>query len=567
MIKEMLIWDLAISDTLAFLKYYSELVDRAILIGAASSLDGLGVSFDLMSAVDFFVYFGSAPQPRQPLGPAAGAGAALANWTSDSALFKEQSKCRAELRKLILDTIPNHLLVPMQDANRSLRTRSTEYIITTLRGQLDTLTKADIDFLLGKLRTPYQSGTSVPTFVTNWQAFARDLDRAGQALPQNMAIDYLQKCFGPEFNPCWITFVQKFPQIADRTVARLCTAIITFAKDSLPLLVAHSDIEISAFNAQSALLLKMQARIDQLECHALAANIESCKHLNINKSFKHKVTRNNFKNKKLESTSAVQSAAAKYQAKQLTKDLGIPARSPAWRTKGRMPVLANADSGATGNYLTVEDIGVLRDVCISSHTEQIAVAVANGTLLQSTHHGYLDVPGHGAMIAYIFPQLKGSLLSISQLVNIGLKVMYCADAVVGFDSEDKIIFQGDRDFNTGLWMVDLRTLSTVTTGAAYHTMHQGAAPAVRLDTSADFVNFWHAAYGSPAVSTFLSAIDKGFIRVPGLTSAKVRRHPPNSLATAYGHLHATRKGLKSTKKMPHKVISDDNCEETGKQLD
>jgi len=47
------------------------------------------------------------------------------------------------------------------------------------------------------------------------------------------------------------------------------------------------------------------------------------------------------------------------------------------------------------------------------------------------------------------------------------------------------------------------------------------------------------------VSTFLAAIDKGFIRVPGLTSAKVRRHPPDS---AYGHLHATRKGLRSTKK-------------------
>ncbi len=56
-------------------------------------------------------------------------------------------------------------------------------------------------------------------------------------------------------------------------------------------------------------------------------------------------------------------------------------------------VLANADSGATGHYLTVADINVLRDVCISSPTQQISVAVANGTLLQSTHHGFLDVPG------------------------------------------------------------------------------------------------------------------------------------------------------------------------------
>ena len=133
--------------------------------------------------------------------------------------------------------------------------------------------------------------------------------------------------------------------------------------------------------------------------------------------------------------------------------------------------------------------------------------------------------------------------------------------VIGVDKTNKIIFQGDRDLNTGLWMVDLRSLSTATAGAAVQ-LDNVASPAVRLDTAADFVNFWHAAYGSPAVSTFLAAIDNNFIRVPGLTSAKVRRNPPNSLATAYGHLHATRKGIKSTKTVPplSPPISDDNSE-------
>jgi Reverse transcriptase (RNA-dependent DNA polymerase) len=229
-------------------------------------------------------------------------------------------------------------------------------------------------------------------------------------------------------------------------------------------------------------------------------------------------------------------------------------------------VRANADSGATGHYLTVEDISVLRDVCLSSPTQQISVAVANGTLLQSTHHGFLDVPGHSPMIAYIIPQLKGSLLSISQLVNVGLQVLYCADFVTGFDSDNNAVFQGDRDVRTGLWMVDLRTFSRAAAGVTSPVSAHSAASAVRLDSVADFVNFWHAAYGSPAVSTFLAAIDKAFIRVPGLTSAKVRRHPPDSLATAYGHLHATRKGLRSTKKSPLPVAppssakSDDNME-------
>ena len=71
-----------------------------------------------------------------------------------------------------------------------------------------------------------------------------------------------------------------------------------------------------------------------------------------------------------------------------------------------IPVLSNADSGATGNYIRLADINVLRDVRASAPEEQIAVAVADGNLLQSTHHGFLDVPGHGSMIAHVFPQLR-----------------------------------------------------------------------------------------------------------------------------------------------------------------
>ena len=265
-------------------------------------------------------------------------------------------------------------------------------------------------------------------------------------------------------------------------------------------------------------------------------------------------------------------AGNKKQRKQSTKEQVLAVRHQRSRRHGTATnvingcVRANADSGATGNYLTVGDISVLRDVCFSSPTQQISVAVANGTLLQSTHHGFLDVPGHGAMIAYIFPQLKGSLLSISQLVNVGLRVTYCADFVTGFDVNNNTVFQGNRDIKTGLWMVDLKSLSTAAVGVVHAAM-PSAASVVRLDSAAEFVKFWHAAYGSPAVSTFISAIDKSFIRVPGLTSTKVRRHPPDSLATAYGHLHATRKGLRSTKKKAPSPVtptnitaSDDNVE-------
>ena len=230
------------------------------------------------------------------------------------------------------------------------------------------------------------------------------------------------------------------------------------------------------------------------------------------------------------------------------------------------PVLANADSGATGTYLRLADIKVLRDVKMSSPIDQITVAVAEGTLIKSTHYGFLDVPGHGAMIAHIFPQLSGSLLSISQLVNLGLHASYCSNFVTFYDRDNKDVFQGNRDLRTGLWMVDLRSLSTGTASGA----HLSASAAIRLDSVVDFVNFWHAAFGSPAVSTFLSAIENSFIKVPGLTATKVRRHPPNAVATAYGHLHATRQGIKSTKKIPAPIlpsesISDESSEPTAER--
>ena len=56
-----------------------------------------------------------------------------------------------------------------------------------------------------------------------------------------------------------------FPLVADRTVARYCAAIITFSRDSLSLLTAHS-----AIGDQSAKIDQLQKKIELMEV-ALAA--------------------------------------------------------------------------------------------------------------------------------------------------------------------------------------------------------------------------------------------------------------------------------------------------------
>ena len=203
--------------------------------------------------------------------------------------------------------------------------------------------------------------------------------------------------------------------------------------------------------------------------------------------------------------------------------------------------MAVVDGGASGHYFKLSDISLIRDVKMSPICDRIDVAVADGKILRSTHHGYLDVPGHRPMMAYVFPELKGSLLSVASFVDVGLELTYSSNFVTAFDLNGNMIFQGDRDTRTGLWKVDLQVFNNSS------KTHQAANLITRLDSVTDFVNFWHGAFGSPALSTFIPAVERGFIRIPGLTPAKIRRHPPNPLATAYGHLDATRKGFRSTK--------------------
>ncbi len=64
-----------------------------------------------------------------------------------------------------------------------------------------------------------------------------------------------------------------------------------------------------------------------------------------------------------------------------------------------------------------------------------------------------------------------------------------------------------------------------------------------------FVAYWHRAFGSPSLSTFVKALTKGFIHgIPLLTPKLVSKHPPLSLSTSFGHLDTLRKGIASTRK-------------------
>jgi hypothetical protein len=130
---------------------------------------------------------------------------------------------------------------------------------------------------MAQIKTPCPAHLAPDAFLANWQAALNDLAEAAQPLAQLMATDTLQQCFGQEYVECWRAFVRQYPQVADRTVERLCQAIITFARDDLPLLNAHVRIGANQVVALQEELKGLKQNLQameakqQLEQQALAA--------------------------------------------------------------------------------------------------------------------------------------------------------------------------------------------------------------------------------------------------------------------------------------------------------
>ena len=195
------------------------------------------------------------------------------------------------------------------------------------------------------------------------------------------------------------------------------------------------------------------------------------------------------------------------------------------------------DGGASGNYITVRAGDFFKNKIRCNATNQITVQVANGQSITSTHTTKLVVPGGDTLQAYIFPEINGSLISVSTFVDIGYTVTYDKEKVT-FRKNKAIVFEGYRDSSSGLWMIDLNIFKTQSSLAA--------SPAVRLQNREQFVRYWHACFGFPSKTTFLKALNT-FLLVPGLSASDVKKYLPNIVNTALGHLDATRKNIMSTK--------------------
>ena len=119
--------------------------------------------------------------------------------------------------------------------------------------------------------------------------------------------------------------------------------------------------------------------------------------------------------------------------------------------------------------------------------------------------------------------------------------------------DNKIILQGHRNFQDGLW--DVQIPSVPPPPPLYQKMD--ANYIITKDKSkTDLARYLHATAFSPSITTFIKAIkNENFITWPGIDTLNFAKLLGTTKATELGHLDQERANLQSTK---HKEEEDED---------
>ncbi len=175
------------------------------------------------------------------------------------------------------------------------------------------------------------------------------------------------------------------------------------------------------------------------------------------------------------------------------------------------------------------------------------------------------------MLTHLFQDddLAHNLLGMAPFADCGCTAVFTAQDFHLYHG--KVLLIKGRRYSENLWHVALCPGPAVKgTG----TFPEGPATTHVLllhdDTKRDqkYVAFVHACMGSPPPTTFLQAVQKGYLagddQFPRLTARMVRKHMPNSMATARGHLnkspvgqpHALSNSVSARKRHHKKAIAE-----------
>jgi hypothetical protein len=221
--------------------------------------------------------------------------------------------------------------------------------------------------------------------------------------------------------------------------------------------------------------------------------------------------------------------------------------------------ILDAGTGATGTFVVANAPVINKQLA----TKAIPVQVATGTVIYSTHTAELPIPSlpRATRLCHTLPDLTHLLVSVRQLCDAGCLAVFDKNAIV-ITLNNTVLMLGKRHHVSRLWHLTIpppgfpptiqpsphiaaRQKFPITTAAFANVAHLSVSPA-------ELVTFVHTALFSPSLSTLCTALDlKHVTGFPGLTSKLVRKPPPQSIATAMGHMDNRKKN--SARPNPKKI--------------
>ena len=219
----------------------------------------------------------------------------------------------------------------------------------------------------------------------------------------------------------------------------------------------------------------------------------------------------------------------------------LPSVAPPINIKTNSPSSC-ADTGSDSILLRHSD-AIAATLTIHPTRHPLQVRFPDGQTARSIGIADVALPSTDIPLpAHIFTDgsLRQSLFGISDITNLEYDATFRKDGLYLYNANAELVHHTPKSPDDSSWTLPIQRPSAL------------ANAVISLPSDKKYVRFTHASFGSPAISTLLRAIRKGYLStLPRLTSALVCKHLPNAVATALGHLDRRRQGLDSTTAVPN----------------
>ena len=203
------------------------------------------------------------------------------------------------------------------------------------------------------------------------------------------------------------------------------------------------------------------------------------------------------------------------------------------------------DSGATSHFVS-EKLNLPK----TGPADTMVYLPDDSTLKATgTTHLPFDQLAVKARKATILPGLTKSLISVNKMAKNGYTTIFRPrDEGVTFHKEGTLtiitseppVLQGCKKKGETLWTVPIPQTT--------RKKREEISNVYNLPSISQMIKYHHAAVGYPVKDTWIKAINAGnYTTWPGLTSAAVQKHFPESDETQKGHMKKQRQGVRSTK--------------------